>query len=54
MEAIRGMIDRSVGNGRAVRNCQAERLAHQRTEAEIDRLRARLPAPEQDEQRPVA
>lgn len=50
VDAIRAALDRSVGNGGAVRNCERDRLRQERTEAEVERLCARIPTPEEPPQ----
>lgn len=42
LHTLRAVLDRSVGNGGALRNCRVEQLERMGAEAEVERLRARI------------
>ena len=44
MHTLRAVLDRSVGNGGALRNCRLEQLERMHAEAEVEQLRARIEA----------
>lgn len=42
MHSLRAVLDQTVGNGGALRNCRLEQSERMRAEAEVEQVRARI------------